>query len=1020
MGILEDWIPTSGKIKIVIMLARLSFAFFLLWSGSELFATEEAPSFFTTLGARDGLPNSSISAILQDRDGFLWFGTQGGVVRYDGYSYKTFESEPFEANTLTHNQVQTLYLDGEALWIGTYSGLNRLDLRTERFTSYRSKLGDENSLSNELILSVVRDRQGSLWVGTFKGLNRLDEKTGHFKRYLHSDADPSSIGGDVIRDLLIDRRGTLWVATAGGGLSRYDPEADSFLNILARPGDPSALPSNLAMSIAEDPEGSLWVGTWGGGVSKLVDPATLAFKTYRLADDRIYFLNAQASGLVLAGTWGGGLFMLDSETGKIERRREDDGPGSIALNVVYSAYLDSGGTFWIGTNGGGISRAERQGKKYQGFFHDPERPQSLAAGKVSAIAADKLGRLWIGIYNGGLNRWNPETSSFVHYRHDPKNPRSLPNDIVNQVYLSSNGEFWIATNDGLSRYDYKTDDFTVFRHDGANPDSIADSVVYALEDAPGGDLWVGTYTKGLDRWEPGTHRFIHYPVDPAGTTGPTDSLVYALEYDAEGNLWLGMNGGLNRMRGGRFYSYTYDPKNPKGISSDTVRNLFLDSQKRLWLGTLGGGLMRYEAAMDSFVHFTKKDGLPNNVVRSILESDDGEVWVGTATGIGVIEPEGSSFRGYSVYNDLKDRDFHTGAWKAPDGTLYFGGMNAVYWLKPQKNDDSSRLPKLLVSEIKSGGKPLRPDIASSAISRIDLDYDSNDFFISFATTDFREPGRNLYSYKLEGFDLDWSLPSSDHSATYTNLPGGHYVFRVRASDNEGYWNDSALALPVSVRSPPWWTPPAFAAYLIVLVSFGYLVASLRGKRNLRAKVVELTRLKVELEAANARLADLSMIDGLTGIPNRRKFDEVYPRLFAEAVRERRPISVLMLDLDFFKGYNDTYGHLKGDETLRAVASCIDGALERATDLAARFGGEEFVVVLPNTERPGAELIAERIRGALAQLAITTEASAVSSVVTLSVGIATIVPEVGQEGSALIEAADAALYRAKSEGRDRVR
>lgn len=262
------------------MVARVVFALACILIGTWAPAFSEDVLFFSTLGARDGLPNSSVSGIVQDRRGFLWFGTQGGVVRYDGYSFKTFESEPFEADSLSHNQVQTLFLDGDVLWVGTYAGLNRLDLLTERLTVFRHDLTDEGSLSNELIISIGKDSAGRLWVGTFKGLNRLDESTGKFTRYLHSDADPSSIGADVIRDIHTDRNGTLWIATSGGGLSKYDPASDSFRTFRSRTGDPASLPSDAAMSIAEGADGSLWIGTWGGGVSRLADPESMSFSTY--------------------------------------------------------------------------------------------------------------------------------------------------------------------------------------------------------------------------------------------------------------------------------------------------------------------------------------------------------------------------------------------------------------------------------------------------------------------------------------------------------------------------------------------------------------------------------------------------------------------------------------------------------------------------------------------------------------------------------------------------------------------
>ena len=989
----------------------------LLFS-SFLFSIES--SFFTTIGTRDGLPNSSVASIVQDDKGFLWFGTQGGLVRYDGYSFKLFENEPFETNTLSHTQVQTLFLDGETLWIGTYGGLNRLDLRTGRFTHYRHDPVNPSSLINDLVIAIERDADGNLWVGTGKGICRLDEKTGVFKRYSTDPTDPHGIGADIVRDIHRDKKGVLWVATSGGGLSRYAPETDDFVRFRNQKVNSSSLPGDFVMSIDEAPDGTLWFGVWFFGLARLADRNSMRFESFKLADERVYFVNAHAAERVLAGTWGGGLFELDPRDGSVVNRRSGDGPGSIAYDIVYSSFIDRNGIPWLGTNGGGLSRGERRDRKYEAVLHDPERPQSLSPGKVTSILEDRKGRLWVGVYGGGLNRWDEKSKSFIHYRHDAKNPRSLGNDIVNYLYESAAGDLWASTNEGLCRYDEATDDFTVYKHDPSKPDSIADSVTYVMKDAPGGDLWIGTYTKGLDRWSRSSGTFLHYPPDVAGERGPTDALVYSLEYDGTGKLWIGLNNGLNRMEGNRFVRYTYDPSNREGLSGDTVRNLFRDSRGRLWLGSAGGGLMRYDAEKDRFSHFTKRDGLPNNTVRSILEASDGSIWVGTAKGIGVIDPTGLFFRGYSVFNELKDRDFHTGAWKSKSGDLYFGGMNTVYRLRPDQSNSAKPVPQLIISSFTSGGKPLAVDRAPAYLDEARLSYSNNDFSVSFSAVDFRDSNRNLYSYKLDGFDKDWSPVSSDHTATYTNLPGGSYRLLVRAADSEGYWNDDALSLPVEVGSPPWLSPIAFVFYLTALIGLGYLTASLRGKGELRAKIVELTKLKVELEEANVKLADLSMIDGLTGIANRRRLSEVLPRLYAESVREKQPLAVLMMDLDFFKNYNDRYGHLKGDEALKQVAQAITDSIERATDLVARFGGEEFTVVLPHTDHAGALVVAERIRKRVEELGIENASSSVAKVITLSVGVSSAAAVLGGDSADLIAEADAALYRAKFEGRNRVR
>ncbi len=996
------------------MRPRFLLRFLLLLGALQSASAAERP-FFTTLGTRDGLPNSAVAAIAQDSKGFLWFGTQGGLVRYDGYSFMTYENAPFQENGLTHNQVQTLFMEENVLWIGTYGGLNRLDLRTNSLTAFRHDPRNAAGLRSDLVVSVARDAKGRLLVGTSKGLDRLDEATGTFFHYGPRDGGVPEI---MIRDIHLDGTGRLWVATSGAGLFLHRPETDDFRQFSPDADDPAALPSPHIMSISESPEGKLYFGSWGGGISVLEETGEYRFKTLTLEDDRIYFVNAQDGSRVYAGTWGGGLFVYDAAVDRVERLRQADGTGSIPNDVVYSAFLDSNKVFWVGTNGGGLGRTERSDVRYRMYIHDPEKPESLSPGKVSAVLEDRRGRLWVGVYSGGLNRLDRASGTFIHYRHDPKNPRSLPNDIINYLYEDSRGSLWVVTNGGLGLYDEESDSFTVYRHDPGDPDSLADSVVYAVRESPDGRIWIGTYTKGLDLFDPATGKFAHFPPDSENPAFPQDSLVYALEYDHRGALWIGYNNGLDRYENGKFTRYRYDIRNRDGISSNTVRNIFRDSRDRLWLGTVGGGLMRYDHDTDRFHHFTKQEGLPNNTVRSILEADDGSLWIGTATGIGIIDREGIFFRGYSVYNDLKDRDFHTGAWKAADGYMYFGGQNTLYQLNPNEKLLDRPPPRLLISDLTVNGVREGVGKAPPYLESLSLPYNRNNFSITFSTVDFRETGRNLYSYKLEGFDKEWTTPSTVHTATYTNLPGGSYVLRVRASDNDGYWNDEALALPVRVASPPWMTLPAFLFYFLVITAFGYLVASQRGKTALRLKIVELTALKSALEQANVRLDNLSMQDGLTGIANRRRLDELLPRMAADCAREKKPLSLIMLDIDFFKGYNDKYGHLKGDETLKAAAQAMLQATERATDLVARYGGEEFVVALPNTDAEGARTVAERILRAVEALGIPNEASAASPSVTVSAGIASAVPEPGQDCAELIDRADTALYAAKSAGRNR--
>jgi diguanylate cyclase (GGDEF)-like protein len=960
---------------------------------------------FTAIGTRDGLPNSGVSAIVQDAKGFIWFGTQAGLVRYDGYTFKLYENEPFEENVLSHNQVQTLFLDGDIIWIGTYGGLNRLDLQTNRLQSYIKEPDNPASIGDNLVVSIARDKQGRLWVGTAQGLDRFDEATGTFIHYGPNE-DGTGIPRIMIRDLHLDIKGRLWVATSGKGLFLYQDAEDNFVHIKDDKNNPDALPSPYVMSISEDPEGKLWFATWYGGISVLTDPVAFRFKTTRFADDRLYFVNAQDSDVVYAGSWGGGLFLYSKSSGTIERIKTSDGIGSIPNDVVYSSLIDSQGILWIGTNGGGIARSEPAKKQYRAYIAHPETPGSLSPGKVTSILEDQQGLLWVGVYGSGIQVLDRSTGVFKTYRHNKARKGSLPNDIVNTIYEDSRGVIWVATNEGLARYNRVSDSFTTYLPDPARQNSISDSVIYTLKEAPGYKLWIGTYTKGLDLMDIEEETFTHFPPNSKDDRFPQDSLVYALEYDGSGNLWVGYNNGLDRYEQGRFVRYRYDRTNRSGISSNTIRHLYRDSRGTLWLGTVGGGLSRYDAEKDQFVHLTKKDGIPHNTVRSIIEDNDGNLWVGTATGVGYIDKQGFAFRGFSLFNDLKDREFHTGVCKTRDGKIFFGGQSVLYEINPRSAENIKKPPELVISDIIINGKSLWDDFSLSTppyITSLQLPYDKNNVSFIFAVTDLQEPNRNLFSYKLEGFDKNWSIPSTDHVAYYTNLPGGTYLLKVRVANSEGLWNDSALNFPIKVASPPWLSFWAFLFYGFVILTIGYTIALMRNRK--------------KLEEVNRRLDRLTMKDGLTGISNRRHLDELLPRIVAEASRDRAPLSILMLDIDCFKNYNDHYGHLKGDEVLKSVANLLAKWASRATDLVARYGGEEFIVLLPHTDEAGAEKMAQNILQSIRDLHISHETSFVEPILTISIGLVSLIPEPGQDPTSLVERADKALYQAKADGRN---
>lgn len=995
-------------------------AVFCVLAVSMLFNAHSEDTRFTAINSTDGLSNSSVSSILQDSSGFLWLGTQGGLNRYDGYSFKIYENEPFDSNSLSHNQIQTMYMDrDDVIWIGTYGGLNRFDTKKQLFSSYAHDAKNEQSLSNNVVVSIYRDSRNTLWVGTLNGLNKFDEKTGSFTRYLNRPDDPTSLANNIVRSIIEDKKGRLWIATSGGGLDRYDYLSDAFIHMKTDKNREDSLPSDSVMSLALDFRGDLWVGCWFGGVGRMITEGV--FENYKLQDDRIYTINVQDPEIVRVGTWGAGLFEIDRVKKTITSFKHDSlKTTSISHNIAYSILIDRGGEVWIGTNGGGVNHMQKPVSGYTLFQSDPQNPLTLTPGKVQIMLEDSKGRFWVGVYNGGLHLWNDKIQGFNHYRADPKNPKALGNDIITGLYEDSKGNIWILTNVGLHKYNEATNDFTRIVNDPENPNSLSENIVYSiLEEKETGNFWLGTYTKGLEYWDVKANTFTHYSPDPGNPKALSDGLVYSLAYDKEGSLWIGTNYGLNVLKDNVFKRYLHNTNDKNSIASNVVRNLLIDSHNEIWVATNGGGLANYNRALDSFTNYTKREGMPSNMINTLVEDNDGNIWVGTANGLILFDRATRQPRPLTVHQDIRNREFYIGSFKNKQGALFFGSMDVLYKIEPDKIKYNDVVPSIKITGFKVFNEEKNLSTSIWLEKKVNINWDENYVSFDFAALDYRDSARNQYAYKLEGIDSDWVYCGSRTYTGYTNLPGGSYVFRVKGSNNDGVWNEVGASLILNVAAHPLLSPWAFIVYILLIVSLIYIVSNLRSTHLLKNKVEELTTVKSKLETANVKLAEIAAIDGLTGIANRRKLDEVYTRIFANSQRQKEPLAALMLDIDYFKRYNDQYGHQNGDDVLRLTASTIESSLDRAIDFCARYGGEEFLILLPNTKLEGAVAVAEKIRNSIEALHIIHRGTGAKELLTVSIGVSAYVPEPKEESETLIRKADEALYRAKSCGRNRV-
>ena len=827
---------------------------------------------FEHLTTSDGLSQMTVYAILQDRRGFMWFGTQSGLNRYDGYGFKVYTHRAREAGSLSHGFVRVLHEDvAGALWVGTYGGgLNRFDPESEEVTRYQHDPEDTASLSNDDIRALASDSDGTLWVGTRGGgLCRLDPASGIFHRYRHDPGDAGSLPHDDIRSLHLDSQGRLWIGTYGGGLSRWEPSSGTFVNRRIAPGSPPGGDADQVRALLEDAAGDLWIGT-NGGLYRLARERDELIRHRDEPGDprgpggrRIRALFEDASGNLWIGTRGSGLARLDRSSGLFSHYLHDpDDPLSLSHDDVYAIFEDSAGGMWVGTFDGGVNRFTPSLETFAHYENDPTDPTSLGDNDVNAIQEDPSGALWIGTFGGGLDRFDPATGTFRHYRHDPEDPASLSHDDIRTVHADPSGILWIGTlRGGLNRFDPEEETFTRYRHDPADPGSLSHDDVYALHMDHSGFLWVGTYGGGLNRLDPESGRFTRFLHDPADPTSLGGNDIGAVFEDRSGVLWVATRGGrLSRFDRSTqsFVHYRQATDDPSSLSHSDVSCLFEDRAGNLWIGTYGGGLDRLDPQRRSFTHFTTGD-LQAGTVQAILEDRRGRLWVSTNRGLIRFDPAAGTWAGHDRRDGLQDDQFNLGAaLRSSTGRMYFGGIGGLTAFDPERFEDNPFVPPIVLTSFRlfDEERPLPPSGGA-----LRLGHDENFFSFEFAALSFHRPERNRYRYRLDGFDEVWIDPGTRRFASYTNVPAGQYVFHVVGSNNDGVWNDEGVSVPITI-STPWWRTGWFRA-LAIAAAAALLLATYRAvavrsrrleqERAERLRAAERERLIADLEEKNKEL-----------------------------------------------------------------------------------------------------------------------------------------------------------------------
>lgn len=784
---------------------------------------------FSHITSEQGLSMGVVNCVLQDSRGFMWFGTQDGLNKFDGYNITVFKNNQLDSNSLSNNFINALYetRNGELI-VGTNGGgFDSYNLSTGKFTHHIGVTGNLNSLSNNNVKSILEDKQGLLWIGTDDGLNSFDQKTKQFTHYVNDAKDANTISNNNAWSLHEGSDGKLWIGTYGGGLNSYDKHTGKFqhYNQFNEKGEVLYENINLIRTIYEDKEGMLWIGTFGEGM-QIFDPQSGKFiKNLRnkesdpnsLSNDQIMSITEDANGILWIATYGNGINLYNKKTGRFRAISYDEkNLSGITSNQIKCVYHDKVGSVWIGTEGGGVNAHFRASSKFKFYKKTSDSENSLKSSEVLSLLEDRDGLVWVGTRRGGLTTIDREADKYEHF---PKLSTASNNSILS-LCEDRNGLIWVGTwGGGLHSYNKKTKKIISFPE--FNQQS-ARTIVSILADSKG-NIWIGTYGAGVFFYNTTTENFTNYN----STNGLTINNIYNIYEDSKKNIWIATDGGgvvRYNSESNVFRTYNRDEVS-NSISSNSVNCSFEDGNGNMWFGT-SNGLNKLDVKTGKFTSYFEKDGLPNDFIYCILPDDKGNFWMSTNKGVSKFNPEaknenGSAFRNYDVNDGLQGLEFNQGAYhQSKSGEIFLGGVNGFNAFYPDKILDNPNIPPVHIISYKRFGKEVELDTLIYDKKYLELSYKQNFFSFDFAALDYQMPGKNKYSYKLEGVDDDWSPPGTQHYASYTELSGGDYILRVRGANNDGTWNNEGVTLYIRIN-PPFWKTKLFYALCVLLIIGGF-------------------------------------------------------------------------------------------------------------------------------------------------------------------------------------------------------
>jgi ligand-binding sensor domain-containing protein/signal transduction histidine kinase len=804
-------------------------------TGINVFATSQQEGgqftrfFSENTRVERGLSQNTVNVVFQDSQGLLWLGTWDGLNRYDGYEFRHYNRE----SGLSNEAIRALAQTGQLLWVGTEEGLNAINLRDGNIINYFASLNDTNSLTHNWINHLLVDSRGQLWVSTAAGLSELNPLTGKI-RQIFGGSYGNSIRSNYFNCLLEDHEGRFWAATRNG-LIRFSLSEPHIMRYLHNPSNPEALPHDQVNALAQSSDLALWVGTRGGlsrldlQTGRFGLPDALLRQEPSLAKAEINKLYTEYDSLLWIGTQVSGLYKFNLISQKLTRYTYAvNNFNSLSDYRVYDIMRDNRGNLWVGTFNG-LNRLNTNKPLFRTFRNNPLDHNSLINNSVWTFEEDANGHIWVGTEEG-ISIFDTRTFTFTHLRfNSAKN--GMPVSHIRIIYRDRQNRMWIGTRyDGLSMYDPKSKAVKHFLHSAADSSYLPDNhVVSVLEDHLG-NIWVGT-PFGVGRLDQVTGKFRNYRPDLEKPNALPDRRVLDIYQDKLNRIWLATGSGLARYRPETDDFVTYRSESKKG-ESNRLFSIHPDANNRLWLGTRGGGIMMFDPETETFVSYTERDGLSNNVAYMALNDKTGNVWISTNWGLTRLDTQKQVFTNFEVEDGLQSNEFNFNAGLiASDGRLFFGGMNGFTMFYPEDIKQNSEPARIIITTFKLLNQSQFRQLDDNDTLR--LRYDENFFGFEFASIDFANSNKIKYRFKLENHTDNWvERPSSQRYAEFARVSPGIYTFKVQSTNADGIWADNTITIHIIIY-PPWYQTWWFRALLVlvgIMLFYLFLYLRLRSVR----------------------------------------------------------------------------------------------------------------------------------------------------------------------------------------------